>query len=116
MRADHVGAIGPGQAGSRIFDHYRLAEATGAPSRVLATAQRHTDLARRLTPHSQLEQTLLDRGVKDPVLPERAAAADRLTRQVMADVDASQPGSQAASITQAKSGVMPELRPGPEPG
>jgi hypothetical protein len=80
-----------------------------------ATAQRHTDLARRLTPHSHLEQTLLDRGVKDPVLLERAAAADRLTRQVMADVDASQPGSQAASITQAKSGVMPELRPGPEP-
>jgi hypothetical protein len=118
----------------------RLAEATGAPSRVLATAQRHAELARRLTPRSQLEQVLLDRGVKDPVLLERAAAADRLTRQVMADADASQPGSQAADraprqtttrrpdaaqvraaadrqagVTQVKAEVMPELRPGPEP-
>ena len=71
----------------------RLAEATGAPSRVLAAAQRHAGLARRLTPHSQLEQVLLDRGVTHPVLLERAAAADRLTRQVMAEADASQPGS-----------------------
>ena len=118
----------------------RLAEATGAPSRVLAAARRHAELARRLTPRSQLEQVLLDRGVKDPVLLERAAAADRLTRQVMADVDGSQPGSQAAAraprqattrglgaaqvragaerqadVTQVKAGVMPELRPGPEP-
>ena len=119
----------------------RLAEATGAPSRVLAAAQRHTELARRLTPRSQLEQVLLDRGVKDPVLLERAAAADRFTRQVMADVDSSQSGSQAAAaraprqattrglgaaqvraaaerqagVTQVKAGVMPELRPGPEP-
>ena len=117
----------------------RLAEATGAPSRVLAAAERHAELARRLTPRSQLEQVLLDRGVKDPVLLERAAAADRLTRQVMADVDASQPGSPAAAraprqattrglgaaqvragaerqagVTQVKVGVMPELRPGPE--
>ena len=107
---------------------------------MLAAAERHAGLARRLTPRSQLEQVLLDRGVKDPVLLERAAAADRLTRQVMADVDASQPGSQAATraprqattrglgaaqiragaerqadVTQVKVGVMPELRPGPEP-
>jgi len=118
----------------------RLAEATGAPSRVLATAQRHAELARRLTPRSQLEQVLLDRGVKDSVLLERAAAADRLTRQVMADVDGSQPGSQAATgaprqattrrlgaaqvrvgaerqadVTQVKADMMPELRPEPEP-
>ena len=118
----------------------RLAEATGAPSRVLAAAERHAGLARRLEPRSQLEQVLLDRGVKDPVLLERAAAADRLTRQVMADIDASQPGSQAATraprkattrrlgaaqiqagtepwagVAQVKTGVMPELRPGPEP-
>ena len=117
-----------------------LAEATGAPSRVLAAAERHAELARRLTPRSQLEQVLLDRGVKDPVLLERAAAADRLTRQVMAEVDGSQPGSQAAAraprrattrglgaaqvragaerkadVTQVKVGKMPELRPGPEP-
>jgi hypothetical protein len=71
----------------------RLAEATDAPSRALAAAELHAGLARRLTPRSQLEQVLLDRGVKDPVLLERAAAADRLTRQVMAEVDASQPGS-----------------------
>ncbi len=116
----------------------RLAEATGAPSRVLAAAQRHTELARRLTPRSQLEQVLLDRGVKDPALLERAAATDRLTRQVMADVNASQPGSPAAAraprqtttrrpgtaqvragterqpgVTQVKTGVMPEPRPEP---
>ena len=114
----------------------RLAEATGAPSRVLATAQRHAELARRLTPRSQLEQVLLDRGVRDPVLLERAAAADRLTRQVMADVDGRQPGSPAtaraprqattrglaaaqvqpeaerqADVVQVKAAVMPELRP-----
>jgi hypothetical protein len=118
----------------------RLAEATGAPSRVLATAQRHADLARRLTPRSQLEQVLRDRGVTDPVLLERAAGADRLTRQVMADADTSQPASPAATraprqatirglgaaqvragadrqagITQAKPGMRPELRPGSEP-
>ena len=118
----------------------RLAEATGAPSRVLAAAQRHAGLARRLTPRSQLEQVLLDRGVKDPVLLERAAAADRVTRQVMADVNGRQPGSQAAThaprrattrglgpaqiragaerkpdVTQVKVGEMPELRPGAEP-
>ena len=118
----------------------RLAEATGAPSRVLATAQRHAELARRLTPRSQLEQVLLDRGVTDPVLLERAAATDRLTRQVMADVDGRQPGSPAATraprqattrglaaaqiqpeakrqadVVQVKAAVMPELRPGPEP-
>jgi hypothetical protein len=118
----------------------RLAEATGAPSRVLAAAERHAELARRLTPRSQLEQVLLDRGVKDPVLLERAAAADHLTRQVMADVNRSQLGSPAATraprhaitrglgaaqvragaqqqadVTQAKIGEMPELRPGPEP-
>jgi hypothetical protein len=118
----------------------RLAEATGAPSRVLAAAERHTELARRLTPRSQLEQILLDRGVKDPMLLGRAAAADRLTRQVMAEADAIQPGYQAAArapgrattrgleaaqvragaerqpdLTQVKAGVMPELRPGLEP-
>jgi len=118
----------------------RLAEATGAPSRVLAAAELHAGLARRLTPRSQLEQVLLDRGVKDPVLLERAAAADRLTRQVVAEVDASQPGSQAAvraprqattrrlgaaqvragaeqqaDVTQVKVGMMPEPRSGPEP-
>ena len=118
----------------------RLAEAIGAPSRVLAAAERHAELARRLTPHSQLEQVLLDRGVKDPVLLQRAAAADRLTRQVMAEADVSQPGSQAATrapkqattrglgaaqvragaerqpgVTQVKTGLMPEFRPGPEP-
>ena len=118
----------------------RLAEATGAPSRVLAAAERHTELARRLTPRSQLEQVLLDRGVKDPVLLERAAAADRATREVMAEVGRSQPGSQAATrtprqtttrelaaaqvragaerqadVTQVKADVMPELQPGPEP-
>jgi hypothetical protein len=118
----------------------RLAEATSAPSRVLATAQRHAELARRLTPRSQLEQVLLDRGVKDPVLLERAAAADHFTRQVMADVDGSQPGSPAAAraprqattrglgaaqvragaerhadATQVKADLMLELRPGPEP-
>ena len=107
---------------------------------MLAAAQRHTGLARRLTPRSQLEQALLDRGVKDPVLLGRAAAADRLTRQVLADVDGSQPRSPAAAraprqattrglsaaqvwagadrqadVTQVKAGVMPELRPGPEP-
>jgi hypothetical protein len=60
----------------------RLAEATGAPSRVLAVAERYAGLARRLTPRGQLEQVLLDRGVKDPVLLERAAAADRVTRAV----------------------------------
>ena len=117
-----------------------LAEATGAPSRVLAAAERHAELARRLTPRSQLEQVFLDRGVKDPVLLERAAAADRLTRQVMAEVDGSQPGSSAATraprqartrrlgaaqvrtgaerqsgVTQVKAGLMPELQPGPEP-
>jgi hypothetical protein len=56
----------------------RLAEPTGAPSRVLATAHRHTELARRLTPRSQLEQLLLDRGVKDrcclSVPPRRIAS------------------------------------------
>jgi hypothetical protein len=120
----------------------RLAEATGAPSRVLAAADRHTELARRLTPRGQLEQVLLDRGVKDPVLLERAAAADRATREVMAEVDRSQPGSQAAAraprqattrelaaaqvrgragaerqagATHVKADVMPELQPGPEP-
>ena len=118
----------------------RLAETTGAPSRVLPAAGRHTELARRLTPRGQLEQVLLDRGVKDPVLLERAAAADRATRQVMADVDRSQLRSQAATraprqattrgldaaqvrvgadrqadVTQVKAGVMPELQPGPEP-
>jgi hypothetical protein len=118
----------------------RLAEAIGAPSRVLAAAELHAGLARRLTPHSQLEQVLLDRGVKDPVLLKRAAAADRFTRQVMAEVDDSQPGSQAATraprqattrgldaaqvrvgadrqadVTQVKVGVMPELRQRPEP-
>jgi hypothetical protein len=118
----------------------RLAEATGAPSRVLAAAELHAGLARRLTPRSQLEQVLLDRGVKDPVLLKRAAAADRLTRQVVAEVDASQPGSQAAAhaprqaatrrlgaaqvragaeqqadVTQVKVGMMPEPRSGPEP-
>ena len=117
----------------------RLAEATGAPSRVLAAAERHAGLARRLTPRSQLEQVLLDRGVKDPVLLQRAAAADRLTSQVIADVDASQLGSPAATHTpreattrrrgaapnragverqdngiQAKVSVVAELRPGPE--
>jgi len=119
----------------------RLAEATGAPSRVLAAAERHTELARRLTPRGQLEQVLLDRGVKDPVLLERAAAADRATREVMAEVDRSQPGSQAATrapgqtttralaaaqvrgraeaerqagVAQVTAGVMPELQPGPE--
>jgi hypothetical protein len=59
----------------------RLAEATGAPGRVLAAAERHAELARRLTPRRQLEQVLLDRGVKDPVLLEQAAEADRLTRR-----------------------------------
>jgi hypothetical protein len=118
----------------------RLAEATGAPSRVLATAERHTELSRRLTPRSQLEQVLLDRGVKDPGLLERAAAADLLTRQVLADVNGSQPGSQAvtraprqvsnrglgaaqvragadrqAGVTQVKADVMPELRSRLEP-
>jgi hypothetical protein len=118
----------------------RLAEASGAPSRVLATAQRHAELARRLTPRSQLEQVLLDRGVKDPVLLGRAAAADRSTRQIMAEVDASQPGSQAttrapgrpatrgmgaaqvramaerkADVTQVKIGDIPELWSGPVP-
>jgi hypothetical protein len=117
----------------------RLAEATSAPSRVLAAAERHSELARRLTPRSHLEQVLLDRGVKDPVLLERAVAADRLTCQVMADVEASQPASQAttraprrattrglgaaqvragaerkADVTQVKVGEMPELRPGLE--
>ena len=106
----------------------------------LATAERHTELARRLTPRSQLEQVLLDRGVKDPVLLERAAAADRLTRQVMAEADASQPGSPAATrapsqaatrglglaqvragadqkadVTQVKADVMAELRSRPQP-
>jgi hypothetical protein len=118
----------------------RLAEASGAPSRVLATAQQHAELARRLTPRSQLEQVLLDRGVKDPVLLEQAATADRLTRQVMADVDTRQPGSQATTrapmrpatrglgaaqvragadrqpgVTQVKPGGIPELRSPPEP-
>ena len=92
----------------------RLAEATGAPSRVLAAAERHAELARRLTPRSQLEQVLLDRGVKDPVLLERAAAADRLTRQVMADVDGQSaripgggPCSQAGHYPQAGRGAGP---------
>ncbi len=118
----------------------RLAEATGAPSRVLAVAERHTELARRLTPPSQLEQVLLDRGIKDPALLQRAAAADHFTRQVMADADASQPGSpakaraprQAAArrpsaaqvrapserqpgITQVRADGIPEPRPGPKP-
>jgi hypothetical protein len=118
----------------------RLAEATGAPSRVLAAAQRHTELARRLAPQSQLEQVLLDRGVKDPALLERAAAADRLTRQVMTDANDSRPGVPAAAraprqattgspgaaqfragaeqqpgATQVKTGVMPQPRSGPEP-
>jgi len=78
--------------------------------------------------------------VTDPALLERAAAADRLTRQVMADVDGRQPGSPAtaraprqattrglaaaqvqpeaerqADVVQVKAAVMPELRPGPEP-
>ena len=117
----------------------RLAEATGAPSRVLAAADRHTELARRLTPHGQLEQVLLDRGVKDPVLLERAAAADRAAREVMAEAGRSELGSQAATrtprqtttrelaaarvraraerqadVTQVKAGVMPELEPGPK--
>jgi hypothetical protein len=116
----------------------RLAEATGAPSRVLAVAERHAELTRRLTPRSQLEQVLLDRGVTDPVLLERAAAADRLTRQVMAEADASQPGSQPTApaprqaatgdldaaqlrtraerqpgLTQAQADAMPGARPGP---
>jgi hypothetical protein len=118
----------------------RLAEATGAPSRVLAAAERHAELVRRLTPRSELEQVLLDRGVKDPVLLERAAAADRLTRQVMADADASQLGSPAsargprqatthglgasqvrpvaepqAGLTQVKTGMTSERWLGPEP-
>ena len=106
---------------------------------MLATAEWHAELARRLTPRSQLEQVLLDRGVKDHVLLERAATADRLTRQVMADVAASQPGSQATTrapmrpatrglgavqvraraerqpgVTEVQADVMPELWPEPE--
>ena len=108
---------------------------------MLAAAERHTELAGRLTPRSELEQVLLDRGVKDPMLLERAAAADRLTRQVMADVNSSQPRSPAAAraprqatarqpgaaqvrggaerqpgvSTRVKAGVMPEPRPEPGP-
>ena len=118
----------------------RLAEATGAPSRVLAAADRHTELARRLTPRGQLEQVLLDRGVKDPILLERAASADRAVREVMAEAGRSELGSQAvtrtprqattrelaavrvraraerqADVTQVKADVMPELEPGPKP-
>jgi hypothetical protein len=77
--------------------------------------------------------------VKDPVLLQRAAAADRLTSQVIADVDASQLGSPAAtriprqattrrrgaapnragaerqdSGIETKVSVVAELRPGPE--
>lgn len=107
---------------------------------MLAVAERHAELARRLTPRSQLEQVLRDRGVTDPVLLERAAAADRLTRQVMAEADASQLGSRATNrplrraasrglgepqvlvraeqqlgVTDVQPGVMPELRSAPEP-
>ncbi len=70
---------------------------------------------------------------------KRAAAADRLTRQVMAEADASQPGSRATNrplrrasrglgeaqvlvraeqqlgVTDVQPGVMPELRSAPEP-
>lgn len=93
----------------------RLAEATGAPSRVLSAAERHAGLARRLTPRSQLEQVLLDRGVTDPVLLERAAAADRLTRQVMADAYASQPRSPAATCA-PPAGHHPRAGRGAGPG
>jgi hypothetical protein len=120
----------------------RLAEATGAPSRVLAVAERHAELARRLSPRGQLEQVLLDRGVKDPVLLERAVAADRAARAIMADADRSQLRSQAptrtpghtttrepgpaqvrpragtqrhADVAQVKADVTPKLQPGPEP-
>jgi hypothetical protein len=126
-----------------VYTAGRLAQATGAPSRVLAAAERHAELARRLTPRGQLEQVLLDRGVKDPVLLERAAAADRATRAVMADAGRSQPGPQpatrtprqattrepgpaqvrpraetqrqAADVAQVKADVMPDLQPAPEP-
>lgn len=99
----------------------RLAEATGAPSRVLTAAQQHTELAQRLTPRRQLEQVLLDRGVTDPVLLQRAAAADRATRAVMADVDRSQLRSQTATrapgqtATPVKADMTPDLQPDPEP-
>ena len=48
MRADHVGAIGPGQAGSRIFDHYRQ----------FLTAQAHATIA---CDFSVVETVLLQR-------------------------------------------------------